>query len=438
MSDNSEPIVMPHSRAAEEAFLGALLIDPEMVRRTSVQPEDFYITRNAYVFQAIQDLTRTGQYPDYVTVCTYLDSQKRLMEIGGPAYVTSLINATPTSLNAQGYAEIIQQRAKRRAIIYATQALTAAAFDGDSDLSNAVGSALDTLSRSVVTNKGATHIQRFVSEVYDEVDVAQRNPQDVYGISTGLDDIDRITYGLQRGEKWLLSGEPGVGKSLFAVQMLIYAAKNGIPGALYELEMSGNQVVRRSLASETKRIDREGHITTHRMRQGKLTDEEIPILTNAVEIMSSLPIYISDTSDLTTAELRADLMRLKENHGVQIAVIDYEGLLGDAPEQRDENVRSKLISKRVHDIAKDLNLAVIAISDMTKEGIKGQVKGQGAVAGTARGLHDADQIIIIRKGDGQNTVRLTWEKMREGDSDRFVDLVRVPGFPMFEGIARLP
>ena len=433
--ENLEQILtVPHSRAAEEGLLGSLLIDPEALSKIALDPEDFYIIRNRWIYQAMIDLMRQGQPVDYITICTYLDSQKRLKEIGGPAYVMSLVTATPSSLNLQGYAEIVSARAKRRRIIAAANKLATVGYDMDSDLGAGIAEAMDALARSVISAKGAMHIKNYVSQIYDEVKDAIADPQEVYGISTGFADWDRITYGLQKGEKVLLSGEPGVGKSVLAAQVLIHAALCGHPGVLYELEMSGRQVVRRALAAHSKAAYG-ANITTQKMRQGKLTDEEIPIFTRAVEAMGNLPVYISDASELTTAELRADVLKLKEDHGIELVMIDYEGLLGDAPD-KDENVRSKLISKRTHDIAKDLDVAMIAIGDMTKEGIKQTVRGQGAVAGTARSLHDADQIIIIRKGDDENMVRMTWEKMREGEGDRFIDLYRVQGFPMFGEVKR--
>lgn len=435
----SEPTMIPHSRQAEEGLLGALLIDPERARRIVIEPEDFYLHRNGFVFSAITELLREGQPVDYITVCARLDSQKRLGEIGGPAFVTSLINSTPSSMNADGYAAIIRDRAQRRRIISAANKLATCSFDLDSDLSSGISDAMDTLARSVISDKGAVHISQFVGDIYDEVDAAQKNPREIFGIPTGFIDWDGITFGIQKGEKVLLTGEPGVGKSVLAAQVMINAAKEGYPGALYELEMSGRQVVRRALAAQTKDPKAPGHsltnITTQKMRQGKLSDDEIPYFTAAVEQMSQLPIYISDASELTTVEMRADILRLKEYFGIQLVMIDYEGLLSDALE-RDDISRSKLISKRLHDIAKDLDVAVLAIGDMTKEGIKGTVKGQGAAAGPARALHDADQIIIVRKSEDNTSVRLTWEKQREGEADRFVDLVRVKGFPMFANAAR--
>lgn len=418
------PPTTPHSREAEEAVLGALLIDGEEIRKLALSPEDFYIQRNRMVYSAMLDLHREHVTLDFLTLCDRLERAGKLADVGGHAYIMGLINATPSALNIGGHAEIIRERASRRRMVLAAQELARAAYDLGSDTGAARSSVMDALARTAVSDKGAVHVSHIVSQVYDEVNTAQANPQEIYGIPTGLLDWDRTTFGLQRGTKILLSGDPGIGKSALAVQVLIHAAGCGIPGALYELEMSGQQVIRRALANASQ-------VPTQKMRQGKMDDADAVAFTHAVEQVSSLPLYISTATSLTTAEMRADLIRLKENHGVQLVVLDYEGLLEDEMGKNFAE-RSTIISKRTHDIAKDLNIALIAIADMTKEGIKGQANGQGALGGTGRSLHDADEIIVLRKDESKpNTVNAMWAKNREGRADCFISLVRKPGFPVF-------
>ena len=421
--------IWPHSPANEEAFLGSALIDPEALHDINLAPEDLYIRRNEWVYETILKLQRAGQAVDYITVCSELDSQGRLSEIGGPVRLMELINNTASSLNIDSYAEIIRDKARRRRVLKITQKLTGAVFADGDKLSSAISEALEGLSRAVVKDKGAQHISQYIGKVWDEVNAAYANPVEVFGIPTGFADWDAITYGLQKGEVVKLSGLPGLGKSLLAMQILANAAKAGFPGALYELEMSGTQVTRRRLSSATE-------ITTAALRSGKITEADFDKFNDAIGEMEKLPIYISDSSVMTTMDIRADLQRLKDNHGIVTAVIDYEALLDDDPD-KDDNTRSKLISKRVHDIAKDLDIAIISIMDMTKEGIRTGGGGQAAMAGTARSLHDADQIVIMRKVEGlENVVRLTWEKMREGGADRFMDLVKLPKYPTFEARVR--
>jgi len=419
----SEQTTLPYSPTAEEAVLGAILIDPETIQKVGkLDPMDFYIERNRWVYLAALELYRSGQAVDYLTVCAALDKAGRLSSIGGPARVTQLINSTVSALHAESYAEIVAEKARRRRLIDIASRLASSAFDEKSNLSDAISTALDALSRTVVSAKGAAHISQYLSALYDEVEAAHANPREVYGIPTGLADWDRITYGLHPGEVVRLGGEPGLGKSLLLFQILTNVARAGHPVALYEIEMSARQVVRRGVSAASR-------IATSAMRSGKISASEWSQFCRAIEEMEKLPIHISDDSSLTTADLRADLQRLVEYHGVEVVGIDYEALLQDSA--GNEYERRNLISDRVHAIAKDLNLAIISIGDMTKSAILGETKGQGAMAGTAHELHNADQIVIMRKSDRPNVVTLTWEKLREGEGNRIMELVKLPGLPAF-------
>lgn len=422
--DDEKVAVNPHSPASEEALLGSILIDEEVMGEISVQAEDFYIQRNRWVYEAAETLRSSGRSIDLTTVCAELDRRGRLGQAGGMARVMELVTRTVSSLHAESYAAVIKEKARRRKVLSVATSLANSAIDTDGDVESAISRAMDALSRSIITDKGAVAIGAFVAQVYDEVEDAIKHPADVFGITTGFIDWDKITGGLQRGEVLKLSGEPGVGKSLLAVQVLCNAAAAGFAGALYELEMSGSQAVRRRLSAMAE-------VPTRVLRSGKISSAELSAFTRAVDAMATLPIYISDSSNMTTAELRADLTRLKDAYGIEVAVIDYEGLLGDEPDL-DDTTRSKIISSRVHAIFKDLNIAGVVIDDMNKGGISGSVSGKAGLSGSARKLHDADQIVIVRKGDNDNTVRLTWEKMREGESGRIVDLVKLQGFPVFK------
>lgn len=425
------PVVQPHSRASEEALLGAILIDGELLQKLNVLPEEFYMHRHAWVWEAALDLRARGSNVDIITLTSELERRGRLAEVGGTAYLIELINRTASSLNAESYAAVVKEKARRRGVLAAAARLAAAALQPGESLENAISQAIDSLSRAMISDKAAVHIQHFVSQVFDEVKKAIDAPCELFGIPTGFADWDRITGGLQKGEVCKLSGEPGLGKSLLAVQVLCSAASAGHPGVLYELEMSGRQIVRRQVSAISK-------IPTRDLRSGFGVKEKADALVAAVNKISLLPVYVSDCSVLTTAELRADLARLKDAHKVEVCVIDYEGLLADEP-NRDEITRSRLISSRVHAVFKDLDIAGLVIDDMNKGGIGGTVQGKAGLSGSARKLHDADQIVIMRRHpDDPKKVRLTWEKMREGESDRFLELVRVQGFPAFEGVRHLP
>ena len=425
MSDELPAIVPPHSVGAEEAVLGAILIDLESIRKLTLQPEDFYKVRNGWIYRTCQDLIRQGKTPDVLTVCSHLNAAERLVEVGGQPYIIQLVTACPSYTNVEDYAAIVQERAYRRAVIETSNKLANCAFDLDSDMQAAIRAAMDKLSKAIVTSKGARPMADFISQVYDEVDEASQNPPEILGIPTGFIDWDKYG-GLARQTVLKLSGDPGVGKSLLSKQVLINAAKRGYKGVLYQIEMTGKQSVRRTISGETG-------IPTDRMRMGKLTAEEWPIFVHAIEMLSSLGVFISDASDITTTDIRVDCQRIKEEYGLDIVVIDYEGLLEDpAPNELE---RQNLISKRIKAIAKDLDIAIITIGDMTKAGIQGTLKGMGAQGGTGRSQHDRDEIATLREDTSvENKCYLTWDKNREGGK-RSIQLVRLPGLPMFADYA---
>lgn len=427
-SDVPEVLSIPHSPTTEEALLGALIVDPQRLHDLAIEAEDFYIIRNRFIFQAIDYLARIGRQVDYVTLCGRLDEVKLLADIGGPAEIIRIMANCGATYNAPSYAQVLQEKARRRRLIYAAEDLAKAAYSGVSNIGEAVSQAMLVLSHSITANKGVRPIAETVSRVFDEVDAAIKNPCEVYGISTGILDWDNETHGLQNGTVVKLSGEPGIGKSLLACQVLAHAAEHGHPGALYEFEMSGAQVVRRLLSAEAK-------VTTHAMRSGRMTEAEINLFAGAVEKLSNYPVYMC-TDEMTTQELRADLHRAKDQHGIELAVIDYEALLMDLPDA-DETARSMALSSRVHSIAKAIDIPLIVIDDMTKEGIKGKEKSKAALAGSARKLHDADEIIIMRtSAENKDIVLLTWEKNREGANLGIVPLLKSRKYPHFGNMTK--
>jgi replicative DNA helicase len=421
---------IPCSPEAEEALIGSILINPEVLKEVeNVDPEDFYIERNKWVYLTMLNMRHSGQDIDYLTVITALEKAGKLNEIGGAARITNFINTTVSSLHAESYANIIREKASRRRLVMLAAKLTKAAFDDTQPVTDTTSTAIDSLAKSIVTFNGARHISTYVSELYDQIDEASKNPKDIYGLPTGFPDWDRITYGLQLGEVVRLGGEPGVGKSVLLGQLLVNLASAGIPVALYEMEMKGVQVARRQLSMISK-------IRTHVMRSGKLRDEDWPVLTNGIEMLADLPIYICDASIMTTAEFRVDLQRLISQYGVQMVGIDYEVLFAD--QAATTNDRRALISNRVHGIIKDQNLACVSIGDMSKSGIRGEVTGQGALAGTARESHNDDNIMLMRKTDQDDLISVTWEKFREGESARHMNLLRAEGLPYFKSVTKEP
>jgi len=423
-------IQLPYDDDAERALLGALLIDPEAMRGLDLDAEEIYIERNRTVFEAMQSITARHASMDYITVSDALKTAGKLKDIGGAAFLTELITATPNSLHIDDYAVIIRDRARRRRIILETQKLTQAAFNLSADLDEAVAQAASR----IVTGGGnvqSKHIGAVLSELYDEIESASQNPRDIFGIPTGLSGFDGITYGLQRQQVFMLSGEPGVGKSFLAFQLCVGAASgsNGItgtPGAVFELEMSGIATVRRSLSARAK-------VQSRRMRQGKIKPDDWTTITAAIEEMSELPIWLNDDTDMTTTGLRAEIARLK-THGIGWVLVDYMALLKDEG-GKDDNERVGIISARLHDIAKSLDVAMIVISDMTKDSWSND-KGQAALAGSRKISYNSDMTALLKKTKTDDIFNLEWVKYREDDPERVLPLRRVPGFPAYAEVRK--
>ena len=422
----------PHSPANEESLLGAVLINPEILSKLNLDPDDFYIERNRMIYQAVQELRATGQQIDVVTVCSQLNKNGNLSACGGSARIAGMIGNCPSSMHAITYADNIRDHALRRKTIDIARMISVSAYDGSQALIDFIPANIDRLARLAMTGEGAEHWRKYVSDLYDDVLTRHDHPQDIYGIPTGLIDFDRITGGLIKGEEIKLSGEPGVGKSMLCMQMVTHAASLGHPGVCYHLEMRGRSVARRVISAMSG-------VRTTAMKTGKIAEGEWSLLTDAVARADTMPIYMSDRSNWTTAAMRVDLERLVAVNHVEWVLVDYEALLCDDPE-RDTNARSMIISSRLHGIIKDLNLAGLVVDDMHKAGIASNGgQGQASLAGSARKLYDADSIFILRKKkDAPGLFQLVSEKMREGEGDvsRIIELQRTNGIPEFHSVTR--
>ena len=422
--------ILPNNQAAERALIGAVIMGVETIKDIRLDANEFYLERHGWVWDAARAITTRGETVDYVTIAGELKARDQLGKIGGDAWLMSVMGDCESGSNAASYAAIVHQLARRRNIIRVCGSLATTAYDQDSDLQNAVSRCIDARSKQVIQVRGAVPIGEVLEVLWDQIETAQANPTEIYGIPTGFMDWDKITHGLQYSSAVLLTGEPGIGKSLLAAQVVTNAAEAGYPMAYYSLEMSAVQVARRTLSRLSK-------VTTHAIRSGHVQEHEWEPLVKAFERMQALPIYISKDSEMSTMDLRVDLQRLKDQ-GVKGMVLDYEALLID--EGENENASSTIKAQRVHAIMKDLDIAGLVIGDMVKAGMgsgNSATKGQAAAAGSGKSLHDRDEIMIMRTNqEDKRLVDITWEKLREGDGGRFMQLVKSNGYPAFFDKAR--
>jgi replicative DNA helicase len=322
----------------------------------------------------------------------------------------------------------VKDRALRRRAIDAAQGLARNAFDLARPLDT--GTTIEALARLGQVGAGAEPIARWASMVWDEVEKAAENPREIYGLPTGFRDLDAMTGGLDKKSLYIISGEPAAGKSLLAVQIGTNLARAGHAGAVYEMEMPGEQLARRDISARSK-------VLTDDMRRGKLRDDQWEPLTLAVENLAGLPVYLSDWTGWTTSGIRADCARLKALYGIEWVIIDYLFLLKDLP-GASEIERTNHCSQALKAIAKDLDLVVIAINSMNKAGMWSDSDPKNAsLRGSGQVAYDADDIWFLLKDEKNADLRWIYPtKARERDKLAKIGLVKLPGYPAFGDMRR--
>jgi len=360
----SDVQTQPYSRQAEEAVLGSVLIDPEAYFNVSqfLHGEDFYIERNRWIWQTFMRLHETRRPIDYLTVCEDLEQQNQLAEVGGQAYLLALINQTPSALNVEAYARTVEENALRRRMLQAANDLARLAYDQK----RTVDTVIDEAEKSIfsISEKRVRHdlqpIQQVLSEVYDRVDQLSQRGEEIMGVPTGLIDLDKLFGGLQKSDLLIVAGRPGVGKTGFMLSVLKNAAQRYKKHvAMFSLEMSNEQLVQRLIAQETG-------IDTQRLRTGKLTEEEWPLFTHAMEVLAGTHVFLDDTPAITPMQLRTKCRRLHMEYGLDLVIIDYLQLMsGDT--RNDNRVQEvSYISRNLKILARELNVPVLTAAQLSR------------------------------------------------------------------------
>jgi replicative DNA helicase len=354
---------VPHNREAEEAVVGAVLINPEVYYEITqfLQPDDFYIHRHRWIWEAFTSLHEQRIPIDLLTLGEELDRRGQLGEIGGRAYLTTLVNQVPTSLNAASYAHIVEGHAIRRRMIAAANSIASVAYNEDLKVDNV----MDEAEKAVfnVTERRLRHevlpIKSVLSEYFERIDDLARRGGEIVGVPTGFIDLDKILAGLQPSDLLIIAGRPGQGKTGFLLSVARNAAlihKKHV--AIFSLEMSNEQVAERLIAQETG-------IDSQRLRTGQLQDEW-NLFAQAIEVISDTQIFLDDTPALTPLELRAKCRRLHLEHRLDLILVDYLQLM--TGETRSENRVQEVsyISRNLKVLARELRVPVMAAAQLSR------------------------------------------------------------------------
>ena len=362
--DNVVSQQIPHDSEAEKAVLGAVFLDPEAIIDASdvLQPDDFYEHANRIVFQAMLNISDREEVIDPVTLQDELKKNNQVDDIGGIAYVTELSMATPTAAHVTYYAKIVKRKAILRNLISTSQRIIQNAIEGSDDVTDILDDAESQIMGVSQDNAsgGFKSIHDVLNTAMEEINSIPDDGNMVTGLPSGFSELDKMTTGFHDDELIILAARPGVGKTAFALNVAQFVGlKTDKTVAMFSLEMGAEQLVQRMLASE-------GLIDSQHLRTGQLTDEEWRKLVVAAGSLDNTSIYIDDTPGIKMSEIRAKARRLaKEKGNLGLIVIDYLQLIeGPRSESRQQEVSA--ISRQLKKLAKELHIAVIALSQLSR------------------------------------------------------------------------
>ena len=421
----SDSIQIPYSQDAERGLIGGLLINPTAYSTLDLAASDFYLERHQWIWRAFGRITTEGSIPDFVTLCDELERRDKLEEAGGAAYLTSLVNQTPSSLHIEHYAGIVKEKARRRRAILTAQGIVAAAYSDTADMDEIIAIAVDDLTSSIRTKHELVPIGDIMEETLSYVQERANNPSDTYGVPTGFIDLDRMTGGVNG--LWYLGGEPGIGKSILMLTAVVNAAKQGYGGAIFSIEMS-------NLSQGLRVLSAEAQISTRLLRTGQIGDDDWHALYNMAAEIADLPIYICDEPELNTTQFRAHLAKARVKYNIDLFALDYLYLMTDG-EGINPTERTEILSKRVRAIQRSMGIAGITVNSVTKEGMDGKAAKSTSMRGSGQLIHDADVVLFITKHSVQENLRvIEITKGRDLAEQGRVDLLKTDSYPTFKDV----
>jgi replicative DNA helicase len=413
MNDRSDPQieslrVPPHSIEAEQSVLGGLLLDNSAYDRIAdfVGAEDFYRFDHRIIFQHIVKLVNATRPADVITVYESLVSAGKGEEVGGLSYLNALAQNTPSAANIRRYAEIVRDRGVLRKLISVSDEIASAAFNPQGKevkqmLDEAESKIFAIAEEGARGSQGFMEIQPLLTQVVERIDELYNrdSSSDITGVPTGMIDLDRMTSGLQPGDLVIVAGRPSMGKTAFSVNIgENVAIDTGLPVAIFSMEMGGAQLAMRMLGSV-------GRLDQHRLRTGRLNDEDWPRLTHAIQKMNEAQIYIDETPALSSIELRARSRRLARQCGrLGLIIVDYLQLMSANSPGENRATEISEISRNLKGLAKELNCPVIALSQLNrsleqrpnKRPVMSDLRESGAIE------QDADLILFIYRDEVYN------------------------------------
>jgi replicative DNA helicase len=398
----------PQNIEAEQSVLGSLLIDPDAIIKVGsfLKPDDFAREAHGTIYRAILELHERRLPGDFITVVDELQRREKLDYIGGPAYLTSLINMVPTSVHVEYYGHIVERAALMRNLITASGQIAQLAYEQREEVDEVIDEAeriLFEVSQRRIS-KSLVPIREVIKTYYDRVEFLVEHPDESLGVLTGFTDLDRLLGGMQPSDLIIIAARPGVGKTSLAMSIACNAAlRYNAVVAIFTLEMSAEQLVQRMIASQTG-------IDSQRLRLGRIEDTEWDEFTRVSGTLGETAMFIDDTPSPSPMEIRTKARRLAAEYDLDLIIVDYLQLM-QAGERRSENRVQEIsyISRSLKALARELNVPVVALSQLSravearseKRPILSDLRESGSIE------QDADVVMFIYR-----------EELYEEDSER--------------------
>ena len=394
--------ILPHSTEAEQSVVGSMIMDRDAIMTASeiLRSEDFYQHQYGVLFNAMVELYGEGKPVDLVTLQNKLKEKEVPPELCSIEFIRDLITAVPTSANARYYANIVKEKAVLRRLIKVTEGITNECYLNNEPL-DAILEDTEKQIFDVVQNKTTDEfvsIKEIVLRSLESIEAAAKNKGSVTGVATGFYDLDYKTAGLQPSDMILIAARPSMGKTAFVLNIAEYAAiKSNVPTAIFSLEMSKEQLVKRILAMNSK-VDSQG------IRTGELKDEDWMKLVESVKVVGNSNLMIDDTPGISITELRSKCRKMKLEHGLGLVIIDYLQLMSGSRKSESRQQEVSDISRALKGLAREINAPIIALSQLSraveqrpdKRPMLSDLRESGAIE------QDADVVMFIYRDEYYN------------------------------------
>lgn len=358
--------VTPQAVAVEEVVLGAVMIDINAMSAVldMLSPDVFYVQAHAKIFAAMMRIFNKTQPIDLLTVHEELKKSGEIDEIGGPAYLAELTSKVGNSANVEHHARIIVQKYIQRELIHVSNQIIQDSYEDTKDVFDILDEAEQNLYRITDNNlnSGPQSFTAMANQVRLRMEEMASKAEGLTGVPTGFRELDKMTSGWQPSDLIIIAARPSVGKTALVLSMAVNAARRDFPVAIFSLEMSTLQMAQRIVAMEAE-------ISSSSLRDGKLSDDELKRFHHTLQTRSDLKIFVDDTPAINTFELRAKCRRLKTQHNIQLIIIDYLQLMSSGSDSKNGGNRTQevsVISRALKSLAKELNVPVIALSQLSR------------------------------------------------------------------------